>query len=87
MCLYVFACICVQVQFQVGVSQTGQRRAVNVTTHKEFSRGTVESIKGQVRQTSECVWGGGRKEGAIMQYLLSQAPHTYMRPPKLIKML
>ena len=39
-----------QVQFQVGVSpHGGDLRAVNIYSKKEFIRGTVESVKGQVR--------------------------------------
>ena len=47
-----FLCCCLmsQVQFQVGVSpHGGDLRAVNIYSKKEFIRGTVESVKGQVR--------------------------------------
>ena len=47
-----------QVQLQVGVSpHGGDLRAVNVYSKKEFIRGTIESVKEQVRG------GGGKGEG------------------------
>ena len=40
-----------QVQFQVGVSpHTGELRAVCVMARREFIRGTIESVKDQVRR-------------------------------------
>jgi len=40
-----------QVQFQVGVSpHGGDLRAVNICSKKEFIRGTIESVKEQVRK-------------------------------------
>ena len=47
---FLCCCLMLQVQFQVGISpHGGDLRAVNIYSKKEFIRGTVESVKGQVR--------------------------------------
>ena len=65
-----FLCCCLmsQVQFQVGMSpHGGDLRAVNIYSKKEFIRGTVESVKGQVRggrgRDQECEGIGERGKG------------------------
>ena len=43
-----------QVQFQVGMSpHGGDLRAVNICSKREFIRGTIESVKEQVRRGGE----------------------------------